>query len=127
VRAEKPTDARRPFLDLGEHSQLSIKVKARGSRQDRVGKRRYCNEISVTALRGEQKMKIIQAALENQVIDYIQFHKDRRGEEGTSRLSTTNIVRRPVGKLITRLATNGSKPKLLGLLEGCRLQLRCPV
>ena len=30
----------------------------------------------------EGARKLLQAAIENEVIDYIQFHKDRRGENG---------------------------------------------
>jgi hypothetical protein len=89
--------ARRPFLDLGKHSRPFNQGQSKGfhARIESVSVDNR-NEISAIALRSEQMMKVnpswrscfrkaarklIQAALENQVIYYSQFHKDRRGEE----------------------------------------------
>src|SRR5258705_3039546 len=69
--AASPEDAKRKDAPVPENKVISL------------GKRAEDEEKPFfEQLLQEGARKLLQAAIENEVIDYIQFHKDRRDEDG---------------------------------------------
>ncbi|SRR6266404_3632753 len=69
--ATSPEDAKRKDAPVPESKVISL-----GKRAEDAEKPFF------EQLLQEGARKLLQAAIENEVIDYIQFHKDRRGENG---------------------------------------------